>query len=403
MARADTRTLLSLDEWAKILGLHPLHFNGLASSQAPAVTCGSPMMQNGWQNADAVGREDVAIAISEAENRIAEYLGFRLKPDWIIDERHNWPGQRGIWALSPNFKADWGYMVAGGIEGKTAVALNAPIVYSDQDGDGYKESATISVGSSLDDPNEICLFYPGEEAASEWEIRPIKVRAFAGTLTITARREQFVIPDLQVRLNSNRAQDADDDANFLTSIDVYRIFHDPSQQINFLWEGGGGCGCSQLGCSTCFLSSQFGCTVVRDYRLGLIAGQPAVWNSATYNYEFQSAAINRTPDRVRLWYRAGWRKPGEPRWAHVMDAQYARAVAYLSATFLDRPICGCDNVEHITSYWKRDLARTAAAPGGAESFRLTTQQLGNPLGTTRGAISAWRLIRTQALGDAVQQ
>lgn len=415
MARASSRTLLPLDTFAKIMGMHPLHFNGVqVDTIAPATTCGSPIMQYAWQATDAISREDIAIAIADAEARIAQYTRFKLLPTFEADERHPWPrgatpeafggwsyGARGQGAA---VKTNYGHLVSGGIEGVLALALNAPVVYTDTDGDGFSETATIAVSlpTSVTDPNEIAVFYPGESADREWEIRPLVVSVSGGVATIRARREQFVNPGF-LESYGVRSVDGLDPASFLATVDVYRMYHDPSQQVQFLWEGpsAGMCGCSQGGCQTCFLSAQFGCTLVRDYRTGLISASPAVWNSATYGYEGAGLAIGRAPDRVRLWYRAGYRDATTRRPMVEMDPRWQRAVAYYAASMLARPMCQCENVSALVSHLQVDLSKSVASQGAGENYRTSNEMLDNPFGTTRGAVEAWKVFRREAIGEAV--
>lgn len=408
MARAETKTLLALDKFAKIMGSHPLHFNGVQhDTLAPATTCGQPLMQYDWQTADGISRESIATAIADAEARISQYLGFKPLPVFEVDERHSVPtprdpsllrgGLMNVLGLGISMQLDWGHVVAGGVEVRTPITVNAPIVYTDEDVDGYPETATITVATTVTDENEIALLLPGE-STSEFEIRPISVSIFGGVATITARREQLVIPALFERLDSTRAIDGAGASNFLTIVDVYRIWHDPSQQAQFLWENQfGSCGCAITTCATCYLGAQFGCTLVRDYRLGLITGQPALWNTETQAYEFTAFGVGRAPDRARFWYRAGYRDQTRRRPMREMDQRWERAIAAYAVTFMDRPFCSCRNVENITHYWMEDLATSSPD----RTNRLSNKWLDNPLGTTRGALHAWRLIRTEALGSSV--
>lgn len=411
MARADTRTMLSLDRFAQIVGINPLHFNGVFHDLAPANTCGQPMMQHAWQVVDGTAREDIATAIAEAEENISAYLGYRMMPKFESDERHTFARAAqpemlranlvGPAGMNATVKLDHGYVISGGIEARTAITLNASVVYTDDDGDGYNETATVAVTTSVTDANELCLFLPGEGGASEFEIRPVRVSVLAGTATFIARREQLVIPALWEQL-APRGVDGSQSSNFLTTVDVYRVWLDPQQQVQMLWENSPlSCGCQSTTCSTCYLTGQFGCTLVRDNRLGLIGAQPALWNSATGQFEWSTLAVGRSPDRGRFWYRAGWRKPGATRWAHEMDPKWERLIAYYAVGFLHRGVCGCRNIENITTHWGQDLARSSSSQSTSESFRISNKHMDNPLGTTRGALHAWRAIRAQAIGDSV--
>ena len=121
-----------------------------------------------------------------------------------------------------------------------------------------------------------------------------------------------------------------------------------------------------------------------------------MWNDAMQQYEGTMYAVGRAPDRARFWYRAGYRDHTRTRPMREMDPRWERAIAAYAITFLDRPFCGCRNVENIANHWGQDLAR--ATPEG--SNRVGSKWLDNPLGTTQGAIHAWRLIRTEMLGSA---
>lgn len=411
MARADTRTLLPIDTFAKILGVHPLHFNGVyVQDLAPASTCGQPLAQFAWQTANAVSREDIANAIADAEDRIAQYTRFKLAPTFVVDERRAWPRSvvpelygSTLWnARQQNaaMKTEWAHVIAGGIQGQSLVSAGAGVVYTDTDTDSYAETATIAVNTTVVEPSELHVYYPGESGASEWEIRPIKVTIANGVATIRARREQFVNPGL-IEGFSGRAIDGLDNASFLATVDVYRVFHDPSQQIQFLWENQPSmCGCNVLSCTTCYLSAQFGCMNVRDYRTGMVSASSATWNTTTQAFESSVLSMNRAPDKVRMWYRAGYRDQLQPRPMLDMKPAWARAVTYFATALLNRPMCSCPNLEAQMQYWQDDMSKIQLGQTSSENFQVDRAMLGNPFGMTRGAIHAWRTFQREAVGEA---
>lgn len=411
MARASIKTLLPVDSFAKILGVHPLHFNGVyAQDLAPATTCGQPLAQYAWQSSNAVSREDIAQAIADAEDRIAQYTRFKLAPDFVIDERRSWPRSpvpelyaSRMWnARQQNsaVKTEWAHVISGGVRGSTVVQTGAGVVYTDTDGDGYKETATIAVNTTITDPSEIRLFYPGESGAIEWEIRPIKVTFANGVATIRARREQFVNPGL-IEGFSARGVDGMDDPSFLATVDVYRVFHDPSQQIQFLWESQPSmCGCGSLSCTTCYLMAQFGCMLVRDYRTGMVTASSATWNSATQVFESSPLSVGRAPDKVRMWYRAGYRDQTQARPMLDMKPAWARAVTYFATALLNRPMCSCQNLQAQMEYWQDDMSKIQVSQSTSENFQVDRSLLSNPFGMSRGAIHAWRTFQREAIGEA---
>lgn len=422
MARADTVTLLPIDSFAKILGVHPLHFNGVeVQDLAPVTTCGQPLSQFAWQTANSISREDVATAVADAEDRIAQYTRFLLAPKFIVDERREWPhahapertnmfvwpgGSQSMtatpwWRRGPgvSIKTDWGHIISGGIEGKTLLQASAPVVYTDTDSDTYKETATIAVTTDIVDPNEIRAYYPGESAAAEWEIRPIKVAFGAGVATITIRREQLVNAGLFEGFDGHSI-DGLDDAKFLATVDVYRVFHDVSQQVQLLWESEPLlCACFQPTCQSCFINTQAGCMTVRDYRTGLVSPQAADWNGATFDTAVFS--VNRMPDKVRMWYRAGYRDQSARRPFLDMKPAWARAVVYFATALLNRPMCACQSLSAQMEYWQDDLAKIQINQSTTENYNIDRKSLDNPFGTTRGALYAWRVFRREQIGEAV--
>jgi hypothetical protein len=396
------------------MGFHPLHFNGVeVFDLAPATTCASPLMQHPWQVNNGIAREDIAVAIADAEARISQYLRFKLLPTFEIDERKAWPRPHGadmfatgvmnIRGQPSAIKTDWGYLLSGGIQGQSLVSASAPITYTDTDSDGYAETATVTVVTSVTDPDELTVFYPGESGDLAWEIRPIAASITSGVATIRFRREQAVNPGLLEGFGGRSAVGTDDTL-FLTAVDVYRMYLDPQQQVQFLWENGGGataCGCSNGGCQICYLGTQFGCASVREYRSGMISAVPAEWDAATSQFVSASSAVGRAPDKVRLWYRAGWLDRTQRRPYVTMDPTWARAVSYMATSLLSRPMCSCQNVTAQVEYWQTDMALIKVSGGASENFQMDRAMLGNPLGTTRGAVAAWRLIRDKAVGEAV--
>src|SRR3990172_5037370 len=191
MARASTVTLLPLDRFAKIIGMHPLHFNQITVADiAPAVTCGMPVLQYSWQSSDRIGREEIANCIDEAERSLAEHLGFDVAPRWQVDERINFnvPANpelfnttglniRGMWQSLRSLR---GYIISAGQKVNTLIEAARPIVYTDSDSDTYFETATVTVTTTVTDSEEIPIYYPSELGNDEWEIRPTTISISGG-------------------------------------------------------------------------------------------------------------------------------------------------------------------------------------------------------------------------------
>lgn len=414
MARASVRTLLPLDTFARVAGVHPLHWNQVELHDLPTMgdtstvrTCGMPIFQFQWQTASRTGREDVAEAIAQAEQLINAEIGFKLAPDWTVKDSvaAARPSNVGLYAGSgigvrgqyDVVRAREGYIISGGVEAKTLIEAAATVVYSDVDGDGYDELATVTAATTVTDINEIALYYPGEGGATEWEIRPLKkVTIAGGVATIECYRQQLVMPELLTTLFP-LGVDGVDDAFFLQDVDVYRHYNDPSNQAQLIYDGGAICGvCEGTGCSVCGFGVSTGCMVVRDHRLGMVSYQPGTWDGA----EFTAGSYARAPDRLNLNYIAGWRDHRALRPLCDMDPRWARAITYFALSFLSRPVCACEAIEAQMKHWREDLAHSISERGISSSFRIPSKKFDNPFGTTRGALFAWEAIQNFRLGMA---
>lgn len=393
------QTLLPLDTWRRIVGLNPLHFWQVVSDAMPDTVCSDIWKQEAWQEAQMISREDVLNAIQEAERRIGDYLGYTLLPAWTADERQSltppaFAGTFNLFGLDVNgyrntVQLNNGYYISGGIEAKTLIAAGASITYSDPDNDGYDELATVTVNTTVTDPGEIAVYFPGEDGANEWEVRPLeRVTIAGGVATITFYRQLVPLPELWAAF-APTAINGDVDANFLEDVDVYRRWNDPQQQAQFLWSQlGAPCGnCGS--CAACAQGTQWGCLAGRDYPSSIVQYQPGAWNADTGQFDQRAWAERRAPDRVRLWYYAGWRNEKARIPALQMDQAWARAVTYYSLTLLDRPICGCTNVEATVRHWRDELNLNESTQAANSSYQLGQRVLDNPFGAGRGALFAW--------------
>lgn len=398
MARANVRTWLPLDRFAEIIGIHPLHFNQLSSNNlVPNNVCGEVWFQHAWQHSDRVGREDVAMAIQAAEQEIALEAGFNLLPDWTVEERISYPepaipGVYNMYGTNPrgmlnSMELKRGHVISGGVRTKTLIQAGAAIVRSDADVDGYQETATVTVATSVTDINEIHLYFSGKAGNDFWEIRPITVAISGGNATITFKIWQVSAANQQDAFDPS-VLDAEQAASYETTADVYRVYNDPSTQVQFMWENNTPYDCCGS-CAACQFSTQAGCFHLRDPRLGLVVPAPATWVAADNAFTGQEWTACRAPDQVRYWYYSGWQNLSLDRPKVQMDPYFEYAVAFFAASKLDRPVCGCSNVSEFIAKWRRDAAYSSQEEGG---FTTTPEIMANKLGTTAGALYAYKQI-----------
>jgi hypothetical protein len=394
MARANIQTLLPLDRFASIVGIHPLHFNQMYTDpQALPRVCGMPFLQHSWQSADRIGREEIAQAISDAEAMFAREVGFWPAPKYIEDEFSTLRMNKN-WLYTPQLQCQYGYFVEAGIQAKVSISAAAPVVYTDNDGDGYKETATIVVATTVTNVDEIRVYYPGY-STPEYEIRPIYVSIVAGVATITCRRELLYLDDLAEVLNPS-SFDGLVDANFLATVDVYRVYTDVSDQGSITWQRPLCTQCGGIGCTACITANQTVCTTLLNKRLSLIRLTPADWS--VDHYDIACYTEEQNPDQANINYLAGWAYNG----SHVvMDPQFERAITYLAVSQLDRPLCACDHIKAFAGHWSEDLAIRQSSTSGSVSYGFDSKVFNNPFGTTRGAVYAWRVASKYKIGEAI--
>lgn len=393
MSISTVKTKLPLTTWARILGIHPLHFEQVSFTPGnrSAAVCDGGLLQYDWQAADQVSRTQIAQAISDAEAMIERALGYRLLPTWEVDEWQmvgrpfrrenvNYNG-RSIPFFRSSSPVRWKNFISGGIEAKTLIEAGAAITWSDADGDGQDDTATVTVTvASGTSACEIEAFYPGHSGSYAYQIRPITVSVSGTTATITFKRELAVLESILESLSPASAEWTDD-ADFLDEVDVYRHYNDPQTQATLLWEPSSSCGqCDSAGCTACAYATQTACLILRSTpRQGMIAWTPATWDADDETFTVAQLAQGRSPDMMRVYYYAGLRDRDLTCPTVEMDSAWARVVTYLSLSLIDRPACQCTS--DVWDYWREelDMGKTEAA------VRLSR----NPFGRTRGARYAW--------------
>lgn len=396
MARSDVQTWLPLDRWAEIIGLNPLHWNQLVSARLlQGTVCGDVFFTYAWQHSDRLGRDDIAVAIQAAEQEIAAEVGYNLLPDWTLEERLGYPvpAVPGVYGNGLNPRGQMksvelrrGHVISGGVKTKSVIQAGAAIVRTDPDVDNYQELCTVTVPTSVTDINEIHAYYPAKNGADGWEIRPISVTLSGGNAIIQFKVWQIVAANQLDAINAQPLE-AEGPNTYETTVDIYRVYNDPSTQVQFMWEGCYDC-CG--GCVACNFSTQAGCFHLRDPRMGVAVPAPGTWVAADQTFSALEWTACREPDQVRFWYYSGIQDLALTRPKVQMSPYWEKAVAFFAASKLDRPVCGCSNVQQFIDKWRRDAVFSNEEEG---AMQLTPEQASNHMGTSLGAIYAWRQIQ----------
>ncbi len=418
MARADTPTLLPLDQWAKIIGINPMHFNG---GRVPDVSPEPFSIKNaqnpiwhqfGWQAQKLISREVLARTISEAELEISKFVGYWVAPTWVSQEIHNYPRHHrpeaygngfGVRAQRKNIKLKSGRVIEAGRRATTLIATPT-VTYSDPNSDGFDTLATITAATTLTDTCEIKLYFTDENGDEEWEIRPLKSIAIAaGVVTITVDSWLLFDPDLTNSIVTEEVTsiDATATASYVTTVEVRREFNDFTTVPNaqFFWQREPKnnsifptcTSCGGSGCEVCTLISQDGCFQISDVYGGLVVPIPATYDTVDERWEEDCWTECREPDQVKLWYRAGEQSErGLRGGCDKLDKNMARLIAILAATRLNTEFHANNNVNDVIQYWQRDMAESTA--NGSVIF-TPPSVLENPFGARRGEVEVWRQLR----------
>jgi hypothetical protein len=421
IAQPLTRTLLSLGRYAQIMGLNPAHFaGGFGQTIFPVDGCEDVWPRHSWQSADRLSHEELANTIHGVEEDIASILGYYPAPQWIAKEMHPYPSHyrpdafgfglnaRGLYK---SVIAKHGKFITAGQRGVslvgTATTTGGSLSYTDEDGDGQVDTATITLATTLTDACEINTYFADQSGDPEWEIRPARSKTISGgNVVLVYDSWLFIDPDIVSAYPTTAGfsgVDITTVANYVTSVDIYREYTDFTQQsAEFSWEPKPNnllfttfcTSCGGTGCVTCQNTIQNGCLHIRDVDRGILVPVPATYDATDARWEEDQWTECREPDTVKVWYYAG---DLSERFLREVDCDplamhFAQAIAWMATARLERPPCGCNNIRSMFAALRRDLAFVGSGEGEG-SYNVSFDELDNPFGTRRGEIQAWRRIR----------
>jgi len=446
MARATIPSLLGLDGYARVMGLDPLHFNQGVSQNRPNPGCPQVWYQYTWQNPSIISREHLADCIQEAERDLADQLGYYPAPVWIGGEggefhrypRPKAPGAFGrgsdIYLRYKSVQLNRGYFIEGGQRAEESLG-EVCWVGLDLDGDGFYETAQFEFTVDADlDPCEVHAYFKEYEEGDEensrtdptsagadpsWEV-PVWGSLSGTTLTLYAKVWTIFRPQLWEELAPQDPIDADDFGvgvptdpcalgadlgSYVDGLVFYRVYNDPSTQVEFAWG-------ADISCSTtvaCSETTQSGCITPKSLRNSLVRLCPGEYNATTGSFTSSTWTEAVEPDAVRVWYRAGWTPESTSRGSfdrlrtgcQVLDDYWARVIAMLTTARLEWDLCECTNVKELSDYWRQDASRMTRE----KSFNIRSDELSNPFGQRVGEVLAWRRLtkaRGRQVGHAVR-
>jgi hypothetical protein len=418
MSRAETPTLLSIDRFARLFGIDPVHFSGAGGTAIFPLkgACSDVWYQHSYVASDRVSREDLARAIANAEEDIASYLGYWPAPKWFSREMHMYPRHYDpqVFGSSYNVRGDpkslktnWGRIISPGrratdFVGQASVAAGT-MVFSDPDGDGFDERVTVTLPTTLTSLSrqQIKVYFDGH-STPEWEIRnPRTVAIGGGIVVITFDFWQVIDPALQDTYPTGSPMALNIAAGiYALVVDVYREYTDHTQySAEFFWEPR--CisfpcpSCGGSGCVVCQVTVQCGCFYIRDVMLGLVVPQPGTWSTDVEAWQAATYALCTPPDQLKLWYYAGEMSEGFLAGTDLdpLSRRFAETIAWIALARLERNFCTCSGLAAVQIELRAEMSRTDS---GGPSWFLSDADGMNPFGTKVGEVKAWRRLKNLA-------
>lgn len=410
MTRASTPTLLSLDRWARIMNINPVHFSGAYATVWPRDkgACTDSWMQHSWQSNQLLSREDVAREIALAEDSIANVIGYWPAPKYVPDENLTFPKhyrkglERGFYDISGNphaFSLSKKRLVKLGRRVITTLSSAVAVAYTTEDSDSYDETATITATVDEDIPiTELRIAYPGRGADETYFIRdPKSVSRSGTTVTFVYARYQMIDADLWEAYPTDTSDpqqvNLDLVPSVLSTVDIVRDVIDGTLPCaTFKWTNrSSSCGvCGGAGCSQC---TQTGCCLIENEKLSLVRPWPATYSTETKTWTYANPDYSQDPDSVNISYQSG-QIADRYKLGFVydpLDEILARSIAWLATARLSS-VCGCLNIQEEKDDLRRDITTSTR---GAQFTRIPDKSdvYTNPFGTRRGEVRAWQTVR----------
>lgn len=336
---------ISLVRYARIIGYAECPFFGV-NSAVTEYACRSIWVK--------IERDQMLHYLAEAQQELEAVIGYPVGVRWIAGERRPY---------SFPLTAGWKHVLQGGVRGTTAISADEAI-------DQTNDPGVIGpVATTVTDESEIHVFYPASLIEEEVEIHPsdIDLDTALGQVTIYIPRCRTVLPKYVDNLRTGL--DYSDAGNFLTKVDVVRVYNDASTQATLVWPHGS---CT----AACGEDTQTACIYVRDGLVGVLDVLPAVYSGGSWSRA--STCCRGEPEYAVLNYRAGV----------ALTRQAEDAIVRLAHAKMPVEPCGCDVVHRL---WERDRNVPEM---------VTRERLNCPFGLPDGAWAAWTFAESLRVGRA---
>ena len=352
MARSEwAQPQLSLDEYRRVFNVPPWAFNGVENPDEARRGCDHYWTQ--WE------RNDLAQALSDAEESLAEQLGYYLGERYLIDYDRSW--------TSP-LQLRYGHVVGAGVRGRTEVTPTAS--------DFTIDPATITVPAASFAGGTSEVVVVEDETGLALELDAV---ATVGA-NYVASISQYKLLRWDVLENQDDTIDYDDTfpvASWikLDDVTVYRQYRDTETQATITYGPACHCWCAGTACEG---GEYTGCAFVLDRDIGLVRVHRATLSAGSWTCDMSAVCGCYEGDSVTVYYLAG--TTDVPGWK--------QAVYRLAHARMGEQPCGCALQER---QWRLDRTTPPV---------LTAERLNCPFGLEQGGWAAWTWVSGQAHGKA---
>lgn len=236
MARSDYTTPDLLTEWRRYSDQNAWKFNQIGT--------GEPVPADKYDVWIQSERDIISRGLQSAYATMTERLRYTVKPDYQVNEFVHIPDRACLLSQQTLF-TEFAHLIEFGTRAITLIEAGATIVYSDADGDGVDDTATVTVTTSHD-ADEVQVFFKVADGAysaanEKWQI-PATVTKSGTTATIVFNRFDCVQPSIwsapynapNYRNDARNMANTGDVLDFITEVDVYRVYSDSTDAVNVI-------------------------------------------------------------------------------------------------------------------------------------------------------------------------
>lgn len=363
-----------LHYWQEIMLESPWHFNGVLGNDAPL---NEPCPVYVQPDRDFIGRQ-----LYNAYSQVRSALSYDPLPMWHSEKVRLGNGVPWQWQ---SLRLKWMKLKAFGTRAASVIQADAAVTYSKSDAAlAADDTATITVATTLTDADEIQVFFRTADGAANaadarWQIVPLTVTFSGGNAVITGHRSLFVKPSIwkspYIGVNQTTRHEAvtTDAADFVTQVDVYRIYPDATNAVTLTSDP------LSAWCASTPLN-----TSVTQAALGWIEQD----DESVFRIRLdRGVCLTAYPQYVFVNYLAG------EEWQYQqMDNELAQAIIHLANTLM--PQKPCEICNQANSSWQEDVnmsVKRASGTGGWTGDEKT------PFGMQIGAHRAWQIVKERRI------